>query len=143
MAHQNAYVYCPPVEIGQFVYLRHRPAGRNKIQDAWSSKVYKVIDVQGTTHTVVPVNGGAIRRIHRSNLRACVGPIPLPRQDHQTVTITHEPEADLDSESQSTDSEPEYLMVEHIDEPVGPRLEDSGSHLERIGVKLKVSKCLT
>uniref|UniRef100_A0A3Q2VQB7 Gypsy retrotransposon integrase-like protein 1 n=1 Tax=Haplochromis burtoni TaxID=8153 RepID=A0A3Q2VQB7_HAPBU len=48
-------VYCPPVEVGQLVYLRHWPQGRNKIQDAWSPVVYRVVEVQGSTHAVEPV----------------------------------------------------------------------------------------
>ncbi|KAL1266287.1 hypothetical protein QQF64_001962 [Cirrhinus molitorella] len=37
-------VYCPAIEVGQHVYLRHRPPGRNKIQVAWSSTVYRVLE---------------------------------------------------------------------------------------------------
>ncbi|KAL6467298.1 hypothetical protein MHYP_G00251020 [Metynnis hypsauchen] len=33
-------VYCPPIDVGQLVYLRHRPTGRNKIQDSWSPVEY-------------------------------------------------------------------------------------------------------
>ena len=49
---QNEKVYCPPVDIGQSVFLRHRPLGRHKIQDAWGPTVYKIVDICGTTHTV-------------------------------------------------------------------------------------------
>lgn len=72
-------VYCPAVDVGQHVYLRHRPPGRNKIQDAWSSTVYRVSEVQGTTYTVEPVEGGPVKRVHRSNLRICTNPVPMPR----------------------------------------------------------------
>lgn len=89
-----------------------------------------VTDIQETTHTAVPVNGGPLKRVHRSNLRLCVGPIPPPREERQTVPLVHDLGADLDSETESTDSGPEYLLVEHVDEPVGPRLEDLESHLE-------------
>lgn len=61
-------VYCPPVEVGQLVYLRHWPQGRNKIQDAWSPVVYRVVEVQGSTHAVEPVEGGPVKRVHRANL---------------------------------------------------------------------------
>lgn len=78
---QEEKVYCPAVEVGQYVYLRYRPPGRNKIQDAWSSTMYKVIEVQGSTYAVEPIEGGQIKRVHRSNLRPCVnkGPVPAPR----------------------------------------------------------------
>lgn len=44
-------VYCPPVKIGQLVYLRHWSQGRNKIQDAWSPIFYRVVEIQGSTHS--------------------------------------------------------------------------------------------
>ncbi|KAK3525602.1 hypothetical protein QTP70_000419 [Hemibagrus guttatus] len=77
MQHEEK-VYGPAVEIGQHVYLRHRPSGRNKIQDTWSSTVYRVLEVQGTTYTVEPVEGGTVKRVHRSNIRPCNNPVPMP-----------------------------------------------------------------
>lgn len=65
-------VYCPPIETGQIVYLRNRPLGRNKIQDAWHPTQYRVIEIQGTMHTVEPLEGGPIRRVNRVDLRPCV-----------------------------------------------------------------------
>lgn len=44
-------VYCPPVKIGQLVYLRHWSQGRNKNQDAWSPIFYRVVEIQGSTHS--------------------------------------------------------------------------------------------
>ena len=54
----NDKVYCPFLGVGQMVYLRHRPVGRHKIQDSWAPVVYRVVEVQGTTYTVEPVEGG-------------------------------------------------------------------------------------
>lgn len=34
VAQQKERVECLPVDVGQMVYLRHRPPGRNKIKDA-------------------------------------------------------------------------------------------------------------
>ncbi|KAJ8000206.1 hypothetical protein DPEC_G00202430 [Dallia pectoralis] len=42
---QKDKVYCPPTDVGQLVCLRHRPKGRNKIQDVWGLTVYRVIEV--------------------------------------------------------------------------------------------------
>ncbi|KAG1936344.1 interleukin-1 receptor accessory protein-like 1-A [Pimephales promelas] len=56
--HSQDKVYCPSIVVGQIVYLRNRPLGRNKIQDAWHSTQYRVIEIQGTTYTVEPVEGG-------------------------------------------------------------------------------------
>ncbi|RXN22182.1 Transposon Ty3-I Gag-Pol poly [Labeo rohita] len=44
-AKHEVEVYCPEIAVGQQVYLRHRLAGRNKIQDAWAPQVYLVKDV--------------------------------------------------------------------------------------------------
>lgn len=79
ISYLNKKVYCPAINTGQLVLLRHRPLGRHKIQDAWGPTVYKVVDIQGTTHTVEPVEGGPTKRIHRSELRPCVPPAPKPR----------------------------------------------------------------
>lgn len=61
LAPLNDKVYNPTVDVGQAVYLRHRPVGRNKIQDAWAPTVHRVIEVQGTTYTVEPLEGAPVR----------------------------------------------------------------------------------
>ncbi|XP_016124580.1 uncharacterized protein [Sinocyclocheilus grahami] len=71
-------VYCPEIAVGQQVYLRHRPAGRNKIQDVWAPQVYVVKNVQGTTYVVEPDGGGVEKRVHRSHLQPCPQPTPVP-----------------------------------------------------------------
>lgn len=65
LAPLNDKAYCPSVGVGQTVYLRHRPVGRHKIQDSWAPVVYRVVEVQGTTYTVEPVEGGPQKRVHR------------------------------------------------------------------------------
>ncbi|KAM9501779.1 uncharacterized protein Hap1MRO34_013895 [Clarias gariepinus] len=105
-------VYCPAVEIGQHVYLRHRPPGRNKIQDAWSSTVYKVLDVQGTTYTVDPVGGGAVKRVHRSNLRPCNSSVPVPMPRRQKPPAKDIPTSALEAVMPS--QEAECVLVEEV-----------------------------
>ncbi len=78
LAPLNDKVYCPTISVDQTVYLRHRPAGRNKIQDAWAPTVYRVVKAQGTTFTVKPLEGGPYRRVHRVHLRPCVNPVVEP-----------------------------------------------------------------
>ncbi|XP_059368895.1 uncharacterized protein LOC132106857 [Carassius carassius] len=78
-------VYCPEVEVVQQVYLRYRPPGRNKIQDAWAPTAYKVVEVHGTTYTLEPVGGGPAKREHRSDIRPCPRPIPMPRRKVRPV----------------------------------------------------------
>lgn len=72
---EQGKVHCSPVEVGQLVYLCHWPQDRNKIQDVWGPTIYRVVEVQGSTHTVEPVEGGPTKKIHRANFRQ--GLLPL------------------------------------------------------------------
>ncbi|XP_030596006.1 uncharacterized protein LOC115787439 [Archocentrus centrarchus] len=110
---QQEKVYCPPVGVGQEVYLRHRPPGRNKIQDAWAIPVYKVVEVHGTTYTVEPLEGGPKKRVHRSNLRPCVGPVPVQTKRHCLAAPTVEGMLVSESESES-DMEPDFVLMEEV-----------------------------
>ncbi len=105
-------VYCPAVEVGLHVYLRHRPPGRNKIQDAWSSTVYRVLEVQGTTYTVESVEGGPAKKVHRSNLRLCTNSVPMPmprcRKPPIRDVMTSDSEPDMPS------MEAECVLVEEV-----------------------------
>ena len=101
-------VFCPPIGLGELVYLRHRPQGRNKIQDAWSPTVHRVVEIQGTTHTVEPLEGGPVKRVHRADLRPCVGPVPTARKQRSCTP----PEKHVCiSEPALVDTEPEYEYV--------------------------------
>ena len=53
---------------GEFVYLRNRVQGRNKIQDYWNPSAFQV--VRGpVVYTVAPaVADGRIRQVHRSEM---------------------------------------------------------------------------
>ncbi len=105
-------VYCPAVEVGLHVYLRHHPPGRNKIQDAWSSTVFRVLEVQGTTYTVEPVEGGPAKKVHRSNIRLCTNsvPVPMPRCRKPLIrdVMTSDSEPDMPS------MEAECVLVEDV-----------------------------
>ena len=73
--HHSEAEYDIPIQKGQLVYLRNHVRGRNKIQDAWDSTPYKVVDVKadfyGSVYTVEPVNyPGQTKKVHRSNLRS-------------------------------------------------------------------------
>lgn len=112
---QQGKVFCPPVDIGQFVYLRYRPPGRNKIQDAWAAPVYKVVDIQGTTYTVVPLEGGPVKRVHRSNLRPCVGSIPAPNPRLRDQEVSS---ADEHQVSDTELEHPEFALMEEVQYPM-------------------------
>ena len=64
-----------PLSDGERVYLRnHAVKGRNKIQDAWNSRVFRVISRQGTNHVYVvePADGfGEPRTVNRAEIRQC------------------------------------------------------------------------
>ncbi|KAJ8009558.1 hypothetical protein DPEC_G00090130 [Dallia pectoralis] len=113
-------VYCPPIEMGRSVYLRNRPLGRNKIQDAWSSTPYRVIEIRDTTYTVEPVEGGPVRRVNRVDLRPCVEkPVPTPRKRSTNQPL--EPDRLVPSptplqivESELEDSEVDGVVVEQL-----------------------------
>ncbi|XP_029902664.1 uncharacterized protein LOC115355879 [Myripristis murdjan] len=115
VAQQQEKVYCPPVALGQLVYLRHRPPGRNKIQDAWAATVYKVVDIQGTTYAVEPLEGGQVKRVHRSNLRPCVEPVPMERRRRRAASHVEEPTLSLESDTESV--EEEFVIVEDVRYP--------------------------
>ncbi len=108
-------VYCSAVEVGQYVYLRYRPPGRNKIQDAWSFTMYKVVEVQGSIYAVQPIEGGPIKRVHRSNIRPCVnkGPVPAPRI--RKPPVKKKPTSVLEKEMPPLDVE--CVLVEEVQSP--------------------------
>ena len=58
---------------GEFVYLRNRVQGRNKIQDYWNPSAFRVVrgpSGAGVVYTVAPAVGdGRIRQVHRSEMR--------------------------------------------------------------------------
>lgn len=83
---QNIKVCCPPVNVGQLVFLRHRSLGRCKIQDAWGPTIYKVVDIKDTTHTVEPLEGCPTKKVHRSELRSCTAPVPEFRTETKVQT---------------------------------------------------------
>ncbi|XP_059403406.1 uncharacterized protein LOC132136882 [Carassius carassius] len=117
-------VYCPEVEVGQQVYLRYCPQGRNKIQDAWAPTAYKVVEVHGTTYTVEPVGGGPAKRVHISDIRPCSRLIPMPRRKVRPVEV---PTSVLVEEIPSLDAE--CVLVEETrwtkEDLVDPVLEES------------------
>ncbi len=125
VAKRESGVYCPEVAVGQQVYLRYRPPGRNKIQDAWAPTAYKVAEVHGTTYTVEPVGGGPAKRVHRSDIRPCPRPVPMPRKKVRPVEVA--PTSVLVDEMPSLDAE--CVLIEETrwpeEDPEDPVLEES------------------
>lgn len=129
LAPLNDKVYCPVINVGQQVYLRHRPLGRNKIQDSWGPTVYKVIDVQGTTHTVEPLEGGPIKRLHRADLRPCVIYTPEPEvmENHPP---TPQPKRVSKPEPVEVHSDPDLVVLEEVTYPSLQEVKQIGSPAE-------------
>lgn len=108
LEHNEPKVYCPSVNVGQLVYLCYRPQGRNKIQDAWGPILHRVVEIQGTTHTVEPVEGGPFKRVHRTDLRPCVDPVPTSSPQSHSNSV-----ADcLSAEDIPIYVDPEYVVLE-------------------------------
>lgn len=137
LAPLNDKVYCPTVGVGQTVYLRHRPAGRNKIQDAWAPTVYRVIQVQGTTYTVEPLEGGPSKRVHRVDLHPCVNPVVEPVVTGSSLSSS--PSTALGDPVEVGNADTEYVVLEevtlpHLEETRNVRFGVSGSAEEVLDV---------
>ncbi len=60
-----------------------------------------MIDIQGTTHTVQPVEGGPIRRVNRVDLRPCVhipDPVAPKRGAEPILEVGEASTGDVDEE---------------------------------------------
>ena len=71
-----------PLIIGQRIHTRNKPLGRNKIQAAWDSTVYRVLVMQkqgnNNVYVVEPADGlGRQITINREDLRKCVHGNPM------------------------------------------------------------------
>ena len=69
-----------PLAAGDRVYTRNRRAkGRNKIQDVWDGRVYRVMCRQGTNHVYIvePEDGlVASKTVNRTDIRPCTQDAP-------------------------------------------------------------------
>ncbi len=124
------------------MYLRYRPLGRNKIQDAWGATVYQVVDILGTTYTVQPVEEGPSRRVNRMDIRSCVSP-PIETSRDGTVPPC-EPELVLNKETETEEDPEKGGIVEEVSYCLksNPNTEGSAARDygdEPVGVEPKVS----
>ena len=95
--------HCTPLTLGQRVYIRSRPPGRNKIQDAWRPEVYKIIgipDKDGDPYTIERTDGsGQPDRVCRANLQPVVLPEVVPDTPPAAVGVVSEPSRSAAEES--------------------------------------------
>ncbi len=102
-------------EVGDLVYLRnHQVRGRNKIQDHWDPRVYRVNrrpEERGVVYSVVPTHqDGPARQVHRSQMRKALVSDVL---DHNVVTPTAPdawPDVVEDSDEGDDSDEGEWIM---------------------------------
>lgn len=128
----DQHVRDQPLVEGQLVYLRdHAVRGRHKIKDLWSSVVYRVVhsaEEGGAVYAIAPVTSpGKMRRVHRSQLKACV-----PRgkvcsdQPKGVVEIQEDPQEDAQElDLEAVDLAVMVPVVPQATQGVGPR---DGSH---------------
>ena len=99
------------------VYLRnHAVKGRNKIQDAWDSKVYRVVSRQGTNHVYVvePAGGfGEQRTINRAEIRPCTQPTEGSR--HCNLLCAPTSDTDIESDGSSSSSSTPWMCSVPVD----------------------------
>lgn len=96
---QKDKIYCPKIAVGALVYLRNRPVGRNKIQDAWGPIVHRVVGIMDNTYTVEPLEGGPTKRVNRVDIRPCVNPpTPAPRRKPKAQDETSDSLSEVESE---------------------------------------------
>lgn len=119
IAQHSHKVYCPSVEVGEYVYLRHRPAGRNKIQDAWSPIVYQVVDVVGTTYTVQPAEGGPSKRVNRVDVRPCNLQEGIPKAIGKTV---NQPTEIREPNTNTCEEGDDGIILEEVSFEINPKL---------------------
>ena len=94
--------------IGAHVYLRNRPMGRNKIQDAWDPSVYIVTDHREDVYTVQPIKGRRTPRyINRRNLQLCISE---PRQQDTGNATQKEQPRRLVRDDESSDDDQEVQI---------------------------------
>lgn len=114
--HHNGKEFDIPIQKDQIVYLRNHVHGRNKIQDAWDSTPYKVVDVPtdlyGSVYTVEPINDpGQTRKVHRSNLRLSVTNPDVEQKDPGPKPVRKSKSLDPSSEADEEDNSDEELVL--------------------------------
>ena len=108
---------------GDLVYTRRRVPGRNKIQDAWHSRVHRVVSRPGerATYVVEPADGfGVQKTVHRAEIRPCTQRVWEPQVRTRKMAASPPPPPESDS-SDSTYSECDIVALRRRVRPT-PRL---------------------
>jgi transposase InsO family protein len=110
------------IPVDTLVYLRSRPIGRNKIQDAWGGEVYKISERIGNVYTVkLLANSRKKRTVNRRDLRVVPSPTAenlkerkKPVVERPTVISTNDPHP-VEEYKASDGSEDEDLVLQVSD----------------------------
>ena len=99
------------LRLGQRVYIRSRPPGRKKIQDAWRPDVYKIIGIPDKDPYIIEQadESGQPDRVCRANLQPVVLPEVFPATAPAAVGVVPEPSRSAAEES--ADDEEYDLLV--------------------------------
>ena len=114
---QAASPNAPPLESGCKVFVRNRPQGRAKIQDAWKSDPYVVEEYLGEgVYLVESLADGIFKTLNRVNLKFCPNQGKgKPDQCEPSLSRSHpvdDNKQDQDSKGEnSSDSESESQVI--------------------------------
>ena len=90
----------PPLSVGNFVYVRKRILGHNKIQDVWQPDLYCVTARLPHKHLykLLPLAGGPERTVNRADLLLAEAPLSdlVPRSDACPTNTPAESDSDED-----------------------------------------------
>lgn len=107
-----------PLSIGCRVYVRNRPPGRNKIQDAWCPDIYKVTGVSeqpGSPYHIERADGsGHPQTVCRANLQPVGLHVIVP--DRTLTDVPEEPVTSRDSSSDDEEEEGIFVRLIPADE---------------------------
>jgi len=114
--HHNEKEFDIPIQKDQIVYLQNHVHGRNKIQDAWDSTPYKVVDVPtdlySSVYTVEPVNDpGQTRKVHRTNLRLSMTNPHVEQKDPGPKPVSKSKSLDPSNKADEEDNSDEELVL--------------------------------
>jgi transposase InsO family protein len=132
---KSRHVKPAPVTIGERVYLKnHSVRRRNKIQDKWDNRVYKVINTRDNVYEVELADGtGKSKIVNRSEMQVCPKPTRLPRQQQRQPRQANMSQQSESSEEEFSDvddnqvdvmidigpaNKPHYIAHEQPDPPV-------------------------
>jgi len=96
----DQHVRNDPARVGQKVWLRNRPLGRNKIQDKWREEQFVVTEVRDNVYTVVSTETGEKKRIHRNEMRTMPEDYRLTTAEEASSSNSETPEEDSSDESE-------------------------------------------